>query len=447
MAAYSTFIGQLIGFFVIVWFINKYVVPPVRKLMADQKEAVRQQLEDNAAATKRLAAADQLHARRLDEGRAEGRHIVDEARTDAVRIAEQLHVQAGVEAERIEVQGGQQVSLLRSQMIRQLRGNLGAESISRATELVRAHVSDPQAQSATVDRFLDELESMAPAAFAPEIAASDLRSASRDAQAAVVARFDALSGSLSGDELSTLAEELVAVDDLLLREPILARHLAEATGQAEAKKQMLQRLLGGRVGATTLDLLDTAVTARWSKTGDLIGALQHVARLSLLARADRESEAEEVAEQLFRFGRILEAEPRLTLLLSDSGTPAADRVSLLRGVLDRASGSNPTAAALLAQTVQLLHGERADEAVDDLAELAIARRGEVVAEVSAAADLSDSQRRRLTEVLTRIYHTPVSVQLNVDPALLGGLSVAVGDEVIDGTLSSRLAAAATKLPD
>ena len=50
-------------------------------------------------------------------------------------------------------------------------------------------------------------------------------------------------------------------------------------------------------------------------------------------------------------------------------------------------------------------------------------------------------------MLTRIYHHPVSVQLNIEPALLGGLSVAVGDEVIDGTLSSRLAAAEIKLPD
>jgi F-type H+-transporting ATPase subunit delta len=61
--------------------------------------------------------------------------------------------------------------------------------------------------------------------------------------------------------------------------------------------------------------------------------------------------------------------------------------------------------------------------------------------------LTDSQRSRLADVLARIYHHPVSVQLNVDPALLGGLSVAVGDEVIDGTLSSRLAAAETRLPD
>jgi F-type H+-transporting ATPase subunit delta len=49
--------------------------------------------------------------------------------------------------------------------------------------------------------------------------------------------------------------------------------------------------------------------------------------------------------------------------------------------------------------------------------------------------------------LTRIYGHPVSVQLHIDPKLLGGLNIAVGDEVIDGTLSSKLAAAETKLPD
>ena len=91
---------------------------------------------------------------------------------------------------------GNRFSLLRAQLIRQLRQELGSESVRRAGELVRAHVADPQAQSATVDRFLDELDSMAPAAFAPE-PGSDLRSASREAQAAVVEKFDAVSSGLS----------------------------------------------------------------------------------------------------------------------------------------------------------------------------------------------------------------------------------------------------------
>ena len=151
-------------------------------------------------------------------------------------------------------------------------------------------------------------------------------------------------------------------------------------------------------------------------------------------------------DQLFRFGRILDAQPKLNSLLSDYTTPADGRVALLDKVLE-GDDVNPTAKALLAQTVRLLRGERADEAVVDLAELAVARRGEVVAHVTAAAELSDAQHTRLSEVLTRIYGHPVAVQLHVDPDLLGGLSITVGDEVIDGSIASRLAAAESQLPD
>lgn len=442
----STFIGQLIGFLVIIWIIWRYVVPPVRRMMASQQETVRNQLDESAKAAQRLADADKYHAQRVQEAKAEAKHIAEEARVDAERIAEQLRAQADVEVERIKVQGGQQVSLLRAQMIRQLRQELGIESVRRAADLVRAHVADPQAQSATVDRFLDELDSMAPAAFTLEVS-SDLRSASRDAQAALIAKFDSLSSGLSADALSTLSDELASVAKLLVAEPILARHLAEASGETEAKKQLLQRLLAGKVGDTTLDVLNTAVSVRWSLTSDLVDAVERVARLSLLTRAERENQADEVEEQLFRFSRILDAQPQLTTLLGDYSAPAQGRVDLVRTVMSQNNGANATATALLAQTVDLLRGERADEAVLALARLAVARRGEIVAQVSAATDLSDAQRSRLNQLLARIYNHPVSVQLNIDPDVLGGLSVAVGDEVIDGTLSSRLAAAVTKLPD
>ncbi|MGY4712737.1 F0F1 ATP synthase subunit B/delta [Mycolicibacterium sp. CBM1] len=442
----STFIGQLIGFAVIVGILWRYVVPPVKTLMANQKDAVRTQLDDSAKAAKRLADADKHHAARVEEAKAEAKHIVEEARTDAERIVEQLRAQADVEVERIKVQGGQQVQLLRAQLIRQLRQDLGSESVRRAGELVRAHVADIQAQSATVDRFLDELDSMAPAAFAPETG-SDLRSASREAQAAVVEKFDALSSGLSTDGLSTLSEDLVAVAGLLIGEPILARHLAESSGETDAKKHLLHRLLDGKVGANTVDLLETAVSVRWSHTQDLVDVIEHVARLALLVRAERENQADEVEEQLFRFTRILDEQPQLSTLLADYSTPTDGRVALLRKLLSDGSGANATATALLVQMIRLVRGERADQAALALARLAVARRGEIVAQVSVAAELSAAQRTRLTEVLTRIYHHPVSVQVNVDPSVLGGLSVAVGDEVIDGTLSSRLAAAVTKLPD
>ena len=121
---------------------------------------------------------------------------------------------------------------------------------------------------------------------------------------------------------------------------------------------------------------------------------------------------------------------------------------MLRNVLQSATGGvNRITAALLAQTVDLLRGQPAEQAVLSLAEVAVARRGEVVAQVTAAAELSDAQRGRLTDVLSRIYGHPVTVQLQIDPESLGGLSIAVGDELIDGSLSSRLAAAEAQLPD
>jgi F-type H+-transporting ATPase subunit delta len=164
--------------------------------------------------------------------------------------------------------------------------------------------------------------------------------------------------------------------------------------------------------------------------------------------AEREDRVDEVEDQLFRFSRVLDGQPRLAILLGDYGAPAEGRVALLRNVLQNATGrANRITNSLLAHTVELLRGESADEAVLFLAEAAVARRGEVVAQVSAAAELSEAQRTRLIEVLNRIYGHPVAVQLQLDAALLGGLLISVGDEVIDGTLSSRLTAAEAQLPD
>jgi F-type H+-transporting ATPase subunit delta len=443
-----TFVAQLGGFVLIALLVWRYVVPPVRSMMANQQEAVRKQLEDSAEAKKRLAEAEKAHEKALEQAKAEAKQVTEEARVDAQRIVEQLHAQADAEVERIKVQGAQQVQLLRAQLIRQLRQDLGVESVSRAGELVREHVSDPDARSATVDRFIDELDAMAPSeAVIEDRATARLRSASRESLAALVTRFDEVTADLGADQLSSVAEDLASVAKLLARETILTRHLADPADDPSAKLGLVDALFDGKIGDTALEVLKAAASGRWSSDENLVDAVEHVARLALLVRAERDNVAGEVEEQLFRFARILDAQPRLTTLLSDYSAPAEGRVKLVRDVLASGSGVNDTTVQLLSQTVELLRGERADEAALDLAELAVARRGEVVAHVSAAAELTDEQRTRLTEVLTRIYGHPVSVQLHVNPDLLGGLNIAVGDEVIDGTLSSKLAAAETKLPD
>lgn len=445
----STFIGQLVGFAVIVFLVVRYVVPPVRKLMAARQNVVRQQLSDADTAADRLGEASNAHSKAVEDAKSESKRVIEEAQSDAKRITEQFRVQAEVEAERIAGQGTRQVELLRTQLARQLRLELGHESVRGATELVRNYVADAAQRSATVDRFLDELDAMAPASADVQYPLlTKMRAASRRALRDLLGRFGTVIEDLDEDGLSVLAGELVAVAKMLDSEMVVTRYLTLSVEDSRPQVRLIERLLSGKVGDATIAVLRAAVSERWSAEADLIDAIEHLSRQALLGVAEREDKTGEVEEQLFRFSRILDAQPRLGILLGDYVVPAEKRVQLLRSVLRGASSSvNPIVSALLTHTVELLRGQPAEEAVQFLAQVAVARRGEVVAQVGAAAELSGAQRARLIEVLGRIYGNPVSVQLRIDSALLGGLRIAVADEVIDGTLSSRLAAAEAQLPD
>ncbi|KKC05972.1 F0F1 ATP synthase subunit B/delta [Mycobacterium nebraskense] len=445
----STFIGQLVGFAAIVFLVVRYVVPPVRRLMAARQDTVRQQLKDAATAADRLTESTTAHSKAVEAAKSEAERVVEEAQTDAGRILEQLRAQADVDSERITAQGSRQVDLLRTQLSRQLRLELGHEAVRQAGELVRSYVADSAQQSATVDRFLEDLDEMAPGPAEVEYPLlTKMRSASRQAVVSLVERFGDLAKNLDNKDLSSLSSELVSVAEMLDREIVVTRYLTVPAEDAAPRVRLIERLVSGNVSDAALDVLRLAVSERWSANSDLIDAIEHISRQALLEVAERENKVDDVENQLFRFSRILDAQPRLAILLGDYALPVEGRVGLLRNVLDSASGRfNPIVVSLLTQTVQLLRGQSAEDAVQFLTEVAVARRGEIIAQVHAAAELSDDQRSRLTDVLGRIYGHPVTVQLQIDAELLGGLLISVADEVIDGTLASRLAAAGAQLPD
>jgi ATP synthase F1 delta subunit len=417
--------------------------------MVDRQNAVRQQLEDSKAAADRLAEASRAHSKAKEDAKAEAQRVTEEAQSDALRIAEQLRTQADSEVERIKVQGGKHVELLRAQLVRQLRQEFGGESVRRAGELVRGFVADTAQQSATVDRFLDDLDAMAPSeADVHYPVAANMRSASREALTSLLKQFGEIAEGLDDQGLSTIADDLTSVAAMLIGETVVTRYVTLPAEDASPRVRLIERLVSGKVGQPALDLLKSAVSERWSADSDLVDAVELVSRQALLIRAEQAGQLDEVEDQLFRFSRILDLQPRLAILLGDYEVPADGRVRLLRNVLGNATADvDPITAELLSKTVELLRGQSAGEAVQGLAEVAVARRGEVVAHVSAAAELTDAQHTRLTEVLSRIYGHPVTAQMNIDPDLLGGLAISVGDEIIDGTLSSRLAAAQTQLPD
>jgi F-type H+-transporting ATPase subunit delta len=85
--------------------------------------------------------------------------------------------------------------------------------------------------------------------------------------------------------------------------------------------------------------------------------------------------------------------------------------------------------------------------VTELVELAAARRERYVAYVTAPSALTEQQERRLADALARVYGRQVSLQVTVDPQLLGGLVVRVKDEIIDGSVAARLAAVRQRMTE
>jgi F-type H+-transporting ATPase subunit delta len=91
------------------------------------------------------------------------------------------------------------------------------------------------------------------------------------------------------------------------------------------------------------------------------------------------------------------------------------------------------------------HAGSAEAAIERLSEVASRRRGQTIAWVTSAVALTAAQEQRLTDVLSRLYGRTVGLQVTVDPSVLGGLVVRVGDEVINGSIAHRLEVAGRRL--
>lgn len=157
----GTFIAEVFAFAVVIFVLWRYVAPPVKKMMATQQEAVQRNLDESETARTALADAERKHRDAVEQARLEAAKIRDDARADAQRISEQLRGQADAEVERVKQQGAEQITLQRQQLVRELKADLGVAAVAQAGERVRSELADPAARAGSVDRFLDELESMA----------------------------------------------------------------------------------------------------------------------------------------------------------------------------------------------------------------------------------------------------------------------------------------------
>lgn len=274
--------------------------------------------------------------------------------------------------------------------------------------------------------------------------ALDLPAASRESLVDLAARLEVLVDQVGPAELDALGDELFAVARLLAAPNGLRRHLTDPSVPESVRTATVERLLSDKVQRPALEAVQAAVAARWSRSADLIDSLQALARNAVLAAAEKTGRLDDVEDELFRFGRILDREPELARLLAAPLAPAEGRARLLDQLL---SGKvTQTTATLLRHAIQLPRGQHLDVLAEELAELAAARRQRSIARVTTAVRLTPDQEQRLVDTLFRLYGRPMSLQVELDESLLGGLVVRVGNEVIDGSVAGRIEAARRLLP-
>jgi F-type H+-transporting ATPase subunit delta len=268
--------------------------------------------------------------------------------------------------------------------------------------------------------------------------------------------------------LADAGAELYAVADLVEGNNELLLAIDDGSVPVASRRAVLDQLLAGRVRPEVVRLVHQAVTVlpagevvasfRWlggrldhaatrpAATAaepfdeELLGRLGSRNRVSGYAAAVFETvtiaDLEEIEDQLFRFARTVEANRRLRLALGDRDLPVVVRQEVITRLLD-----GKVLPATLRLAVYAVRGGRARDIVatlDTLVEDAAKARGWRVARVQAANDVDDAHRRDLSEALAFLTGSPVDLQVIVEPELLGGVVVQVGDLLVDSSTRHRI---------
>jgi F-type H+-transporting ATPase subunit delta len=157
---------------------------------------------------------------------------------------------------------------------------------------------------------------------------------------------------------------------------------------------------------------------------------------ALFAIADAEGSLDDVEDELFRFARTVDREPRLRDALTDPGLPQERKKALLQELLGARASTHTV--SILGFLIDQGRGRDLPRIIDSLMDVAAERRRKAVAEVRSAVPLDESQRSRLADALHRATGKDVELKVLVDPGVIGGIVARVGDQVFDGSVKRRL---------
>lgn len=265
-----------------------------------------------------------------------------------------------------------------------------------------------------------------------------LRGASADALAALSDQLRA--GLQGGADAARVGADLFTVASVLRSEPGLRRVATDVSIDAEAKQRLAGDVFSGKVSPAAYELVRSAFGSRWTRSRDLSDAIEALSEVAVVRSAGDDSAR--LSDELFSLGQIVSGTPSLRDALSEPTRSTEDKTGLLRSLLE---GKALPATITLAQQSLTSSYRTVGAALASYQKVAAEEADKSAATVRVAHPLSATDRQRLADVLSRQYSRSIHLNVIVDPSVVGGMSVEIGDAVIDGTIAGRLDDAHRKL--
>jgi len=270
-----------------------------------------------------------------------------------------------------------------------------------------------------------------------------LGGSSRQALLALRGALDEQLKGASSAECTALSADLFKALGAVGSSVGLRRALTDPARDHASKTALINDLFGSQIGAKAVSLLVSAASFRWSSSSEIADALEQIAVEAEATAANGENALDRVEEELFLFSRLIVTSNELRLALNDRADSTDRKVALVDSIF--AAKAAPSTVRLLEALVGGTRGRSIEAALSAFAHAVSARRNRLVAVVRSVIALTPAQSEKLAASLTKQVGQPVHINTEIDPSVLGGIEVRFADEIIDGTISNRLAEASRAL--
>lgn len=236
-----------------------------------------------------------------------------------------------------------------------------------------------------------------------------------------------------------VAEDLLAAERTIGASSQLRAALTDTEADATQKRALVEAVFGSRIAPDAITLLVGASTSRWSDGQDFLAGIEE---LAYRVAAESAPDGVDIDAELFTFERAVASDDELELALGSKLSAPEAKTQ----IVDRLLGgkSAPQTLAIVRHLVQEPRGRRIGEMLRHAASVIAHQRGFDIATVTTAVPLTDAQLTRLGKGLANEGRR-IRFDTIVDPSVLGGVRVQIGDDVIDGSVASRLSSLRQKL--